>query len=61
MRFESASLRTKIDELNDERKPLSEQFDKNPDNTLLALKLRVIDDHIAEYTLQIQAGRRKLK
>lgn len=61
MQFELDSLRTKIDELNGKRKPLSEQFEKNPNNTRLALELRIIDDQIAECNLQIQEDRRKRK
>lgn len=61
MQFELDSLRTRIDELNGKRKPLSEQFERNPNNTHLAVELKSIDDQIAECNVQIQADRRKRK
>lgn len=61
MALELDPLRTRIDELNGKRKPLSDQFAKNPGNTRLALELKLIDDQIAECNVQIQMGRRKRK
>jgi hypothetical protein len=55
------SLKSRIDELNGKRRPLSEQFTKNPGNTALALELKLIDDQIAECNVQIQLDRRKRK
>ncbi len=48
-------------ELTGKRKPLSEQFERNPDDTHLALELKVIDDQIAECHRQIQGNRSKQK
>jgi hypothetical protein len=61
MQSELDSLRMRIDVLNGKRKPLSEQFAKTPDNTHLALELKIIDDQIAECNVQIQEDRRKRK
>lgn len=61
MPFEMDSLKSRIEELNGKRKPLSEQFSKNPGNTHLALELKLIDDQIAECNVQIQLDRRKRK
>jgi hypothetical protein len=61
MQLDSDSLKMRVDELNGKRKPLSEQFERNPDHTRLALEIRIIDDQIAECTLQMQADRRKRK
>jgi hypothetical protein len=61
MQPDSDSLKVRVDELNGKRKPLSEQFERNPENTGLALELKIIDDQIAECNQQIQADRRKRK
>ena len=61
MQPESDSLKTRVDELNGKRKPLSTQFERNPGNTHLALELKLIDDQIAECNRQIQEDRRKRK
>lgn len=61
MQPESISLKVRVDALNGKRRPLSEQFARNPDNTGLALELKLIDDQIAECNQQIQADRRKQK
>jgi hypothetical protein len=61
MQSEMDSLRTRIEELNGKRKPLSEQFARTPGNTHLALELKLIDDQIAECNVQIQLDRRKRK
>jgi len=55
------SLRIRVHELTGKRKPLSEQFERNPDDTHLALELKVIDDQIAECHRQIQGNRSKQK
>ena len=61
MPSEMDPLKTRIDELNGRRRPLSDQFAKNPGNTRLALELKLIDDQIAECNVQIQLDRRKRK
>ena len=48
MQFEPDILRARIEELDGKRRPLSEQFARTPDNTGLALELKIIDDQIAE-------------
>jgi hypothetical protein len=53
--------KTRLQEFTSQRKPLSEQFESNPGDTHLALKLKIIDDQIAECNQQIQGHRRKLK
>jgi hypothetical protein len=53
--------KTRLQELTSQRKPLSEQFKNNPRETHLALKLKIIDDQIAECNQQIQGHRRKQK
>jgi len=55
------SLRTRVNELVGKRRPLSEQFEKNPGDTYLALELKVIDDQIADYHQQIQIDRKNRK
>jgi hypothetical protein len=51
----------KLQELRGKRKPLSERFENNPDDTYLALELKIIDDQIAECRQGIQVDRRKRK
>ena len=58
---ESDSLRTRVEELAGKRKPLSDKFEKNPNDTHLALELKIIDNQIAEYNQQIQMDRKKQK
>jgi hypothetical protein len=55
------SQKIRLQELNSQRRPLSERFKNNPEDTYLALELKVIDDQIAECNLQIQIQRRKQK
>lgn len=55
------SLKTLVDELVGKRKPLSEKFEKNPNDTHLALELKLIDNQIAEYNEQMQSNRKKRK
>src|ERR1700680_2688329 len=52
------SQETRLHELRDKRKPISERFRTNPSHTRLALELKIIDDQIAECNQQIQADRR---
>jgi len=52
---------TRLQELRLAREPLSKQFDKNPNDTRLALQLKSIDDKISECTREIQGDRRKQK
>ena len=51
----------KLQELRGKRKPLSERFENNPDDTHLALELKIIDAQIAECRQGIQVDRRKRK
>lgn len=48
----------KREELRAKRAPLAEQLEDNPNQTELALEIKVIDDQIAECTRQIQQKRR---
>ena len=41
--------------------PLSKQFENHPDDTHLAVELKIIDDQIAECSREIQGDRRKRK
>ena len=59
--LDSISLKARVEHLAGKRKPLSEEFEKNPSDTHLALELKIIDDQIAEYNQQIQSDRRKRK
>ena len=54
-------LKMRVDELNGKRRPLSEQFERNPGDTRLALALKLIDDQIAECNVKLQEDRRKRK
>jgi hypothetical protein len=51
----------RLQELRTKRKPLSERFEKNPNDTHLALELKIIDDQMAECSQEIQGDRRKQK
>jgi hypothetical protein len=55
------SQEIRLQELRDKRKPLSERFENNPNDTHLALELKIIDDQIAECNQQIRGDRRKQK
>ena len=48
------SQKIRLQELRSERKPLWERFEENPNETDLALELKIIDDQIAECSQQIQ-------
>jgi hypothetical protein len=55
------SQEIRLQELRDKRKPLSERFENNPNDTHLALELKIIDDQMAECNQQIRDDRRKQK
>ena len=55
------SQKIRIQELTNQRNPLSARFKSNPNDTHLALELKIIDDQIAECNQQIQGRRRKQK
>jgi hypothetical protein len=55
------SQKMRIQELTNQRNPLSARFKSNPSDTHLALELKIIDDQIAECNQQIQGRRRKQK
>jgi hypothetical protein len=44
----------KREDLRSQRTPLFERYKKNPNDLLLALKIKVIDDEIAECTEHMQ-------
>ena len=54
-------LKTRVAQLVGKRKPLSEQFEKNPNDTHLAVELKLIDDQIADCNQQIQGNKTKRK
>jgi hypothetical protein len=56
-----SSQEMRLQELRGKRKPLSERFENNPNDTHLALELKIIDDQIAECNQQIQGHWRKQK
>jgi hypothetical protein len=56
-----SSQEIRMQELKGKRKPLSERFESHPDDTHLALELKIIDDQIAECSQEIQGDRRKQK
>jgi hypothetical protein len=56
-----SSQEARLQELRGKRKPLSERFESNPQDTRLALELKIIDDQIAECSREIQGDRRKQK
>jgi hypothetical protein len=51
-----ATLETSLEELKAERKPLVELFNKNPQRLHLAIKIKGIDDQIAECTEAIRSA-----
>ena len=55
------SQKIRLQELISQRKPLSARFESNPNDTHLALELKIIDDQIADCNQQIQGHRRKQK
>ena len=48
------SQKIRLQGLRGKRKHLWEKFEDNPNETRLALELKIIDDQIAEYSQQIQ-------
>jgi hypothetical protein len=55
------SHKVRLQELRSKRKPLSDRFENNPNDTHLALELKIIDDQIEECNQQIQGDRTKRK
>ena len=55
------SQKIRLQELTRQRKPLAARFESNPNDTHLALELKIIDDQISECNQQIHRDRRKLK
>jgi hypothetical protein len=41
------------------RKPLFEEYEKNPNDTYLAIEIKFIDDQIAECDQEIERGRKR--
>jgi hypothetical protein len=56
-----SSQEMRLKELKGKRVPLSKQFEKHPDDTHLAVEIKIIDDQIAECSREIQGDRRKQK
>ena len=52
--------RRKRDALKSERLPLSRQFDRNPNDIRLALRIKAIDDEIAKCTERITADNKQI-
>ena len=50
MPLSAETWKTKRDDLKSRRTPLFEKYKKNPDDLVLALKIKEIDDEIAECT-----------
>lgn len=48
LRETAVDVRKKREELKAKRNRLFEQYLRDPSNTLLALEIKIIDDHIAE-------------
>jgi len=60
--LENASdARKKCEELKAERNLLFARFLKNPRDTRLALKIKIIDDQIAEYTEKMERKKESRK
>jgi hypothetical protein len=51
----------RLQELIGKRKPVWQRFEDNPNDTHLALELKIIDDQISECNQQIHRDGRKLK
>jgi hypothetical protein len=56
-----SSHEIRLRELKGKRMPLSKEFENHPNDTHLALELKILDDQIAECSLEIQGDRRKQK
>ena len=52
------NLETRLEQLKAERTPLSDLFDKNPERLHLAIKIKDIDDQIAECAQAIRSAAR---
>jgi len=48
---------TSVEELRAKRKPLAEEFEGHPQRLHLAIKIKEIDDRIAEYSQEIRRER----
>jgi hypothetical protein len=55
------SQEIRLQELKGKRKPLRERFEDNPNETHLALEIKIIDDQITECNQQIHHTRRSSK
>ena len=53
------SLETSLEELKAERKPLVDMFNKNPQRLHLAIRIKGIDDQIADFTQAIRSASRQ--
>jgi hypothetical protein len=49
---------TSVEELKAKRKPLADEFEGNPQRLHLAIKIKEIDDQIAEHSKVIRQERR---
>jgi len=59
MKFPDASIwKCKLEDLKSERRPLFGDFESSPNNVLLALKIKAIDDEIAVCTEHIRRENR---
>jgi hypothetical protein len=52
------TLETSLEELKAERRPLADEFDKNPQRLHLAIMIKSIDDQIAQCHQAIRRGRK---
>jgi hypothetical protein len=52
------TLETSLEELKAKRRPLADQFDKNPQRLHLAIIIKSIDDQIDECNQAIRRGRK---
>lgn len=59
--LDSDYQKTRIEELRSHRKLLWERFENSPDDTRLALELKLIDDQIAKCNQQIKADNKGRK
>jgi hypothetical protein len=55
----STSLETSLEQLKAERKPLADLFNENPQRLHLAIRIKSIDDQIAECTQAIRSAPRR--
>lgn len=52
----ATNLKTSLEQLKAERKPLADLFSENPQRLHLAIRIKGIDDQIAEYTQTIRSA-----